>query len=184
MARGGVAVVEVAAGLAGRARRPEARPDHHPRRRPEGPQPARLRRGRRRRRPARHPRPPTWARSSSSKARTGSRPRPARRPASRGSTRPTTVPPDTPPRPERPAHDHRRTPRRLPRLLRLQGLRPPAQRRARAQRPDRAVHAGRDEPVQARVHGPGRPELHARHDLPEVHPHRRHRERRQDRRST
>ncbi len=42
------------------------------------------------------------------------------------------------------------------------------------------VHAGRDEPVQARVHGPGRPEVQARHDLPEVHPHRRHRERRQD----
>ena len=56
-----------------------------------------------------------------------------------------------------------------------------AERRARAQRPDRAVHAGRDEPVQARVHGPGRPELHPRHDLPEVPPHRRHRERRQDR---
>ena len=52
------------------------------------------------------------------------------------------------------------------------------------ERPDRAVHAGRDEPVQARVHGPGRPELHPRHDLPEVPPHRRHRERRQDRRST
>ena len=32
--------------------------------------------------------------------------------------------------------------------------------------------------------GLGDPELHARHHLPEVHPHRRHRERRQDRRST
>ena len=82
------------------------------------------------------------------------------------------------------SHEHRRTPRSVPRLLRLQGLRPQPERRARAQRPDRPVHAGRDEPVQARVHGPGRPELHPRHDLPEVHPHRRHRERRQDRRST
>jgi len=30
----------------------------------------------------------------------------------------------------------------------------------RCQRPDRAVHAGRYEPVQARVHGTGRPQLH------------------------
>ena len=78
-------------------------------------------------------------------------------------------------------HENRRTSRSVPRILRVQGLRPAPQRRARAQRPDRAVHAGRDEPVQARVHGAGRPQLHAGDHLPEVHPHRRHRERRQDR---
>ena len=54
------------------------------------------------------------------------------------------------------SHENRRTSRSVPRFLRVQGLRPPPQRRAGAQRPDRAVHARRHEPVQARVHGAGR----------------------------
>ena len=76
-------------------------------------------------------------------------------------------------------HENRRTSRKIPGVLRVQGLRPPPQRRAGAPLgPLGAVHAGRHEPVQGPVPGPLQARLHAGHDLPEMPPHRRHRQRR------
>ena len=77
-------------------------------------------------------------------------------------------------------YENRRTSRRVPRFLRGQGLRSPAQRRAGAQRPDRPFHPRRHEPVQERVHGAGRSQLQAGRHLPEMPAHRRHRQRRPD----
>ena len=60
----------------------------------------------------------------------------------------------------------------------IQGLRPPAQRRAGAALGSLgAVHAGRHEPVQGPLPGQGEARVHPGHDLPEVPAHRRHRQR-------
>ena len=83
------------------------------------------------------------------------------------------------PRPGNDIHEKRRIAGKVPVVLRVQRLRPPAQRRAGAPLGSlRALHAGRHEPVQGPLPRPLQARLHPGHDLPEMPPHGRHRQRR------
>ena len=76
-------------------------------------------------------------------------------------------------------HEKRRIAGKIPVVLRVQRLCSPAQRRAGAPLgPLRALHAGRHEPVQGPLPRPLQTRLHAGHDLPEMPPHGRYRQRR------
>ena len=76
-------------------------------------------------------------------------------------------------------HENRRTPRKISGLLRDQRLHAPPQRRpGAAMGPLGVVYPGRHEPVQGPLPRPLQARVQTGHNLPEMPPHRRHRQRR------
>lgn len=88
---------------------------------------------------------------------------------------------DARPRTEGWVHESERDPPEIPRLLRLQGAQDRAERPARAdRRPVALVDQRRDGPLEEVLRRPPGARQPAHRQRPEVHPHQRHRERRED----